>query len=157
MRLIATHVQRPAGVFSTRDAHILPEKISGIEKGTSWLLRRIEYIGPYAAQWAQSMLQNRGIEGVLMGLLSLTNKSPRHSVDEACRIAQSHGAYHLRSVRQLIDPQSSIPPAPQQVNHQQYATRQQARQSIFQYIEGILQSQTASQLARIPEPRSVRV
>jgi transposase len=116
MRLVATHVQRPAGVFSTQDAHILPEKISGIEKGTSWLLRRVEYIGPHAAQWAQSMLQNRGIEGVrvLMGLLSLTNKSSRHSVDEACRIAQSHGAYHLRSLRQLLDHQSAIAPATQQ-------------------------------------------
>lgn len=116
MRLVATHVQRPAGVFSTQDAHILPEKISGIEKGTGWLLRRVEYIGPHAAQWAQSMLQHRGIEGVrvLMGLLSLTNKSSRHSVDEACRIAQGHGAYHLRSLRQLLDHQNATPIADQQ-------------------------------------------
>jgi hypothetical protein len=116
MRLVATHVQRPAGTFSTQDAHILPEKISGIEKGTSWLLRRIEYIGPHSAQWAQSMLQSRGIEGVrvLMGLLSLTNKHSRSSVEQACRIAQSHEAYHLRSLRQLIDHQSATPIADQQ-------------------------------------------
>lgn len=116
MRLVATHVQRPAGVFSTQDAHILPEKISGIEKGTSWLLGRVEYIGPHAAQWAQSMLQHRGIEGVrvLMGLLSLTNKHSRPSIEQACQIAQGHGAYHLRSLRQLIDHQSSMPPATQQ-------------------------------------------
>lgn len=116
MRLVATHVQRPPGTFSTQDTHILPEKISGIEKGTSWLLRRIEYIGPHAAQWAQSMLQSRGIEGVrvLMGLLSLTNKHSRSSVEQACRIAQSHEAYHLRSLRQLIDHQSATPIADQQ-------------------------------------------
>ncbi len=114
MRLVATHVQRPAGVFSTLDAHILPEKISGIEKGTSWLLRRVESIGPHASQWAQSMLQNRGIEGVrvLMGLLSLTNKHSRASIEQACQIAQGHGTYHLRSLRQLVEQQN--PPAIQQ-------------------------------------------
>lgn len=114
MRLVATHVQRPAGVFSTQDAHILPEKISGIEKGTSWLLRRVESIGPHASQWAQSMLQRRGIEGVrvLMGLLSLMNKHSRASIEQACQSAQGHGTYHLRSLRQLVEQQN--PPALQQ-------------------------------------------
>jgi hypothetical protein len=105
MRPVAVHVQRPPGAFSTQAVHILPEKISGIERGTSWLLRRVEYIGPHATQWAQSMLQNRGIEGVrvLMGLQSLTNKHSRHDLEQACRIAHSHGAYRLRSLRQLIE------------------------------------------------------
>ena len=105
MRPIAVHVQRQPGAFSTQDAHIVPEKISGIERGTTWMLRRVEYIGPHATQWAQSMLQNRGIEGVrvLMGLLSLTNKHSRQAIENACQIAQDHGAYHLRSLRQLIE------------------------------------------------------
>jgi hypothetical protein len=38
-----------------------------------------------------------------MGLLSLANKHSRQSVEQACEIAQSHGAYHLRSLRQLIE------------------------------------------------------
>jgi hypothetical protein len=114
MRPVAVHAQRPPGTFSTQTQHIVPEKISGIERGTGWLLRRIEYIGPHAAHWAQSMLQNRGVEGVrvLLGLLSLTNKHSRRSIEEACRIAQSHGAYRLRSLRQLIEQQN--PPAIQQ-------------------------------------------
>ena len=105
MRPIAVHVQRPPGAFSTLDAHILPEKIGGIEKGTSWLLRRVEGIGPHACQWAQSMLQARGIEGVrvLAGLVALVNKHSRCSIEQACRVAQSHGAYHLRCLRELID------------------------------------------------------
>jgi transposase len=111
MRPIALHAQRPAGTFSTLPVHLVPEKISGIERGTTWLLRRVEYIGPHATQWAQSMLQNRGIEGVrvLMGLLSLTNKHRRDQVEHACQTAQSHGAYHLRSLRQLIDHQNPAP------------------------------------------------
>ena len=88
--------------------HILPEKISGIERGTAWLLRRVECIGPHATQWAQAMLQNRGIEGVrvLMGLFSLANKHHRDRIEPACQMAQGHGAYHLRSLRQLIEQQN---------------------------------------------------
>jgi len=114
MRPIAVHVQRPPGAFSTLPVHIVPEKISGIERGAAWLLRRVEYIGPHATHWAQSMLQNRGIEGVrvLMGLLSLTKKHRRDQIEQACQAAQSHGAYHLRSLRQLIERQN--PPAVQQ-------------------------------------------
>jgi hypothetical protein len=55
------------------------------------------------------MLGARGIEGVrvLMGLLSLSDKHSRRVIEQACQIAHSHGAYHLRSVRQLIEHQSS--------------------------------------------------
>ncbi len=114
MRPIAVHVQCQPGAFSTLDAHILPEKISGIERGTAWLLRRVEGIGPQTMQWAQSMLQNRGIEGVrvLMGLLSLANQHRHDQIEQACQAAQSHGAYHLRSLRQLIEQHN--PPAIQQ-------------------------------------------
>jgi transposase len=111
MRLVAVHVQRPPGSFSTLDVHILPEKISGIEKGTTWLLRRVLSIGAHATQWARSMLENCGIEGVrvLMGLLSLTNKHSHRAIDRACQVAHGHGAYHLRSVRQIIDHQNNVP------------------------------------------------
>ena len=121
MHPIAMHAQRPPGTFSTLPVHIVPEKISGIERGATWLLRRVEYIGPHATQWARSMLQNRGIEGVrvLMGLLSLTNKHSRQAVEHACQAAHSHGAYRLRSLRQLIEQQN--PPAIQQSFIQQHA------------------------------------
>jgi len=114
MRPIALHAQRQPGTFSTQSVHILPEKISGIERGTAWMLRRVESIGPHATLWAQSMLNHRGIEGcrVLMGLLSLANSHRRDQIEQACQIAQSHGAYHLRSLRQLIEQQN--PPAIQQ-------------------------------------------
>ena len=114
MHPIAVHTQRPPGTFSTQGLHIVPEKISGIERGTTWLLRRVEGIGPQATAWAQSMLQSRGIEGVrvLMGLLSLTNKHSRQEVERACQAAQSHGVYRLRLLRQIIEQQN--PPALQQ-------------------------------------------
>jgi hypothetical protein len=111
MRPIAVHVQRQPGAFSTLDAHISAQKISGIERGTTWLLRRAECIGPHAAEWSQSMLNSRGIEGVrvLMGLLSLGGKHSHQVVEEACRIAVGHGAYRLRSLRQIIEHHNQTP------------------------------------------------
>lgn len=107
MKQVAVHVQQEPGRFATANVHILPEKISNIEKGTTWLLERAERFGPNASIWSASMLRSRGIEGVrvLMGLLSLGNKHPWHVVDEACRIAHGHGSYRLRCVRKLIEHQ----------------------------------------------------
>jgi transposase len=107
MQQVALHVQQEPGRFATAAAHLRPEKISNIEKGTTWLLERVERFGPNASAWSASMLRSRGIEGVrvLMGLLSLGNKHPWRVVDEACRIANGHGAYRLRCVRKLIEQQ----------------------------------------------------
>lgn len=101
---IAVHVKGEAGRFRTRDEHIAPEKINRIEKGAEYLLRKVGVIGAGADQWAQSMLQHRGIQGVrvLSGLLSLGERHPYTAVDRACEIAQTHGAYRLRVIRKLI-------------------------------------------------------
>ncbi len=106
---IAMHVKVEAGRFRTQDEHIAPEKISRIEKGTEYLLRKVGVIGAGAEQWAQSMLQHRGIEGirVLSGLLSLGQRYPFSAVDRACEIAQTHGAYRLRAIRKLIQRQGA--------------------------------------------------
>jgi len=112
MKQVAVHAQQEPGRFATANDHILPEKISNIEKGASWLLERAGRFGPNASIWSASMLQSRGIEGVrvLMGLLSLGNKHAWQAVDEACRIAHGHGSYRLRCLRKLIEQQ----PEPQQ-------------------------------------------
>jgi len=43
---------------------------------------------------------------VLMGLVSLTNKHTDTAVDQACRVAQSHGVYRLRVIRELLKRQA---------------------------------------------------
>ena len=101
---IAYHVQKEPGRFSTNDDHIPKQKRSGVEKGTSYLLRKASMIGPHANHWATQLIECRGIEGVrpLMGLLNLTNKYASREIDQACEIALTHGAYRLRTVRELI-------------------------------------------------------
>ena len=40
---------------------------------------------------------------VLMGLLNLVHHHPRRQIDWACGVALGHGAWHLRSLRQLME------------------------------------------------------
>jgi len=110
---IALHAQREPGRFATDDRHIVAEKRGGLERGTAWWLRKARQIGSSTERWAVAMLQVRGIPGlrVLIGLVSLTHRHPDTALEEACRIAQSHGAYHLRDVRNLL--QRQAPPQEQ--------------------------------------------
>ena len=108
MQQIAIHVKHEPGRFSTQSPHIASEKISGVERGAAWLLNKANWIGPHTQQWAESMIQARGIQGVrlLQGLLSLANRHPDKDIEKACEIAQTHGAYRLRTIRELIKRQA---------------------------------------------------
>lgn len=102
--LIATHVKRPLGRRSTDPNHIASEKISGVERGAGYLLKLVSRVGPQTTQWAQTMLEQRGIEGVrvLMGLLSMTRRHRADDLEKACRLALSHSAYRLQALRDLM-------------------------------------------------------
>lgn len=104
MEQIALHVRQEPGRFSTLPEHIPREKISGVERGAEWLLSKVRLIGPQTTQWAEAMLENRGIQGirVLQGLLSLANRHPVAAVEEACQTAHSYRAFRLRILRQLL-------------------------------------------------------
>jgi hypothetical protein len=104
MEQIIVHAQVEPGKYQTLQEHIHPHKRSTIEKGTVWMLRRASLIGPHADQWAQAMLQARGIPGirVLVGLLNLTHHYDSNSIDKACEIALTHNAFRLKTIRGLI-------------------------------------------------------
>jgi len=101
---ISLHVRHEPGRFSTLGEHLVPEKISGIERGAEWLLVKVRGIGPHASEWACAMLRARGIAGVrvLQGLLALDKRYATDDIERACEVALSYGAFHLRPVRQLI-------------------------------------------------------
>ena len=104
MKQIAMHARSEDGRFSTQPAHIAPEKISAVEAGPGPLLQKIAHIGRESWRWAREVIDQRGVTGtrVLMGLLSLAGKYPSKEIEEACRLARSHGAWRLRSVRELL-------------------------------------------------------
>jgi transposase len=105
---IAVHVRREPGRFSTLSEHLAVEKISGVERGATWLLSKISGIGPQAHAWSCAMLKSRGIAGVrvLQGLLALAKRKPSAAIERACEVAGSYQAFHLRSLRQLVDRQA---------------------------------------------------
>ena len=109
MRPITEHIRVEPGRFSTDPRHIPGRKISGIERGTAWMLNKVDLIGPKSLQWGEAMLAHRGIEGVrvLQGLMSLTHRHSADSIEKACEVAHGHGAYRLRDVRALIGRQAS--------------------------------------------------
>lgn len=103
-KCIAVHCKCEPGRFRTDAAHIPREKVSAVERGTDALLRQIATIGPHTKAWSEATTQARGVEAVrvLVGLKSLAGKHPTDALEEACRVALAHGAYRLRSIRNLL-------------------------------------------------------
>jgi transposase len=101
---IAVHAKAEPGRFRTAAEHIPKEKVSAVERGTNALLRQVAAVGPQTRQWAEATTQARGVEAVrvLVGLKHLAGKHASNDLEEACRVALSHGAYRLRTIRQLL-------------------------------------------------------
>jgi len=104
MEQIAVHAQVEPGRFGTQRRHIAAEKISGVERGTTWLLQRAGRIGRDAERWARAMLALRGLPGarVLVGLLALARRHPAETIDRACRTALAQQTFRLRAIRRLL-------------------------------------------------------
>jgi len=104
MEPIAVHVQAEPGKFQTDPAHIHDHKRTLIERGADWILDRCRLLGQGAGTWAETLYQQRGPEclRVLQGLLALAEKHPAPQINQACQLALSHDAWHLRDLRQLL-------------------------------------------------------
>ena len=101
---IAVHVRVEPGRFSTHDGHIADEKRNSIEWGEAWLLDKAARIGPYSARWARDLIRDRGLQGLrpLQGFLSLSRKHRVADLENACKVASSHQAYRLKTLRRLL-------------------------------------------------------
>ena len=110
LEVITTHAKVGPGKFSTHPEHLHSSKISAVERGGQWLLRKASDIGPHAEEWAVALFNHRGIQALrtLQGLLSLTEKYESQSIDAACQIAHSYGSYQLASIRRLMETKPSL-------------------------------------------------
>ena len=110
--VIAVHVRAEPGRFASDPAHVHVHKRCLIERGDDWILRRCRQIGESAGAWAQKLYESRGTLSlrVLQGLLALAGKHPAARLDEACRLALTHGSSQLRDLRALL----ARPGAPEQ-------------------------------------------
>ena len=105
MDVIATHVVAERGKFKTSPSHLDSRKISAVEKGIEYFLRKTRLLGPSACRWAEAVVQARGVEAcrVLQGLLSLSKKYSSDSINEACEKAWRSGALNYRTVKRLLE------------------------------------------------------
>jgi len=104
LQQIAIHAQHEPGRFATDPQHIAPQKRGGLERGTTWWLKKAHSIGGEVGRWAETVLHERGIHAVrvIMGLGSLAHRHRDSEIEQACRVARSHAAYRLRDVRNLL-------------------------------------------------------
>lgn len=104
MESIAIHPARERG-FSTLNEHIAPGKISGIEKGVEHFLRKVRFLGPQATQWAELLIEERGVHAArsLQGLLSLCKKYSVAEVNRACNVAWRSKATNYRVIKRLLE------------------------------------------------------
>ena len=104
METICTHATQTQGKFSTLPEHIASEKISPVERGTEWLLKKVSYVGINTRNWSHGLVAARGVEAVrvLHGLLNLSRKYPSAVLERACETAHSYGEYRLATIRKLI-------------------------------------------------------
>jgi len=105
MNLIATHVKAEPGRFSTAAEHIHSSKVSAIEKGIEYFLRKTRYLGHSASRWAEAVVASRGVEAcrVLQGLLSLSGKYTSTQIDTACDKAWRSRSLNYRAVKKLLE------------------------------------------------------
>ena len=104
MEVIAIHCRQEKGRFSTLSEHIVPEKIHSIEKGLEYLLRKVRFLGPFAARWAELLIEERGVQAArsLQGLLSLSKKYSADELERACDTAWRSKATNYRSIKRLL-------------------------------------------------------
>ncbi len=108
MEQVGVHAKAEPGRFKTQKRHIVDEKVSGVERGTAYYLKRASRVGPHTARWSEAVVKRRGVEGVrvLLGLISISNRHSWPRIEAACETAWSHRAFNLRAVRELIKQQS---------------------------------------------------
>jgi transposase len=101
---IAVHARVAPGKFNTSRSHLSDRKISAVERGAEYMLRKTISIGTEASLWAKAMLDTRGIEGVrvLQGFIHLARKYPARAINQASKIALRAGMFRLRPLRELI-------------------------------------------------------
>lgn len=75
-----------------------------LQANLEYWLERASNLGSSCQRWAQTLVQNRGIESIrsLIGLVTLAEKHSFPAVNGACERALAKGALRLRDVRALL-------------------------------------------------------
>jgi hypothetical protein len=103
-RQIAIHARTAEGQFQTDPNHIPSRRQTVIERNAKSLLNEVATIGKAVGDWANAVIQSRGIEGVrvIPGLRALARSNSAAALNAACNTALSSGLLRLRTIRELL-------------------------------------------------------
>lgn len=102
---VAVHTRAPVGTFRSVDDHRPRHKPARQEVYQENLLVKAEYIGQSALSWAKAAIEERDVRAyrLLQGMISLTRRHPKESVDWACGIALERRLFQHRPLRRLVE------------------------------------------------------
>lgn len=103
--VIAFHRSGEPGRFQTETHHLPEQKSFSRETYKTYLLNRLQQIGPFCHRWAEAVLQERDVLGLraLQGVLHLRRKYAPEFIEEACRMALRLGRLRYNTVARLCD------------------------------------------------------
>lgn len=100
---IGVHARLQPGLFSGQFNS--RGRARGVERSSGYYREQAALLGPGCAQWAQAVVEERGVAAVriLQGLLALAKEHPAAAINSACAEALSYHALRLRAVRERIE------------------------------------------------------
>lgn len=101
---IALLPRQQAGQFSST-LGARGRRCTNVQRDMTWYLQRSAKLGPNCGLWAVEVMaakDQRGIR-VVQGLLALRKRYAQRQIDKACELALSHGAFHLRDIKRLLE------------------------------------------------------
>lgn len=102
MEQVAMHARLPEGQFSAQQT--TRGRAQGIERFSSYYREQAAAIGTGCGQWAQAVIEERGVAAVriLQGLLALSKTHRAERLNAACAEALSYRALRLRDLRTFL-------------------------------------------------------
>ena len=100
---LAVHARLQPGQFSGQFTS--RGRARGVERCSGYYREQAGLLGPGCAQWAQAVVDERGVAAVriLQGLLALAKEHSAPAINSACAEALSYHALRLRDVRERIE------------------------------------------------------
>ena len=110
---VGVYTKAPPGTFRSMDEHRPAHKPARQQAYQENLLAKSEHIGPQAHSWAKAAIEERDVRAyrLLQGMIALTRKYPKESVDWACGIALERRLFRYKPLRRLVEQAAARAPA----------------------------------------------
>ncbi|MBT9149530.1 MAG: hypothetical protein DDT28_00962 [Dehalococcoidia bacterium] len=110
---VGVYTKASPGTFRSMDEYRPAHKPARQQAYQENLLTKSEHIGPRAHSWAKAAIEERDVRAyrLLQGMIALTRKYPKESVDWACGIALEHRLFRYKALRRLVEQAAARAPA----------------------------------------------